>query len=427
MRLPLVVTRAQPETNERRFYGWRIVGAAFVLAVFGWGLGFYGPPVYLHAIQATRGWTVALISTAITVHFLIGALVVASLPMLYRRLGVPVITKLGAVSIAIGITGWALAREPYQLFLATLFSGAGWAAMGAAAVNAIIAPWFMRTRPAALSMAYNGSSAGGVVFSPLWVAAIACLGFPMAAALIGVATIVTIWILADAFFAKSPGQLRLGPDGDPVQRPPTSPQPSTPALPGRALWSNMKFLTLAAGMAAGLFAQIGLLAHLFSLLVPSLGEALAGLAMSGATAAAIVGRTLVGWLMPASADRRLIACASYGVQVAGSVAFLVAEGSNGPLLLIGVLLFGVGIGNATSLPPLIAQAEFAQDDVARVVPLIIAIAQGSFAFAPAAFGLIRQFTDQAPGLAAGAAPHVFVAAALIQVVAILLLLLGRSR
>src|SRR5262245_11145340 len=216
MRLHPAATKPQDRTGERRFYGWRIVGAAFVLAIFGWGLGFYGPPVYLHAIQATRGWSVALVSTAVTVHFLIGALVVASLPVLYRRLGVPVITKLGAVSLAIGITGWALAREPYQLFLATPFSGAGWAAMGAAAVNAIIAPWFMRTRPAALSMAYNGSSVGGVVFSPLWVAAIALLGFPVAAALIGVATIVTIWVLADAFFAKSPEQLRLGPDGDPV-------------------------------------------------------------------------------------------------------------------------------------------------------------------------------------------------------------------
>ena len=44
--------------------------------------------------------------------------------------------------------------------------------MGAAAINAIVSPWFVRTRPAALSMAYNGASIGGVIFSPLWVAAI---------------------------------------------------------------------------------------------------------------------------------------------------------------------------------------------------------------------------------------------------------------
>ena len=43
-----------------------------------------------------------------------------------------------------------------------------------------------------------------------------------------------------------------------------------------------------------------------------------------------------------------------------------------PLLLAGVILFGTGIGNATSLPPLIAQVEFVGEDTSRVVPLIVA-------------------------------------------------------
>ena len=55
------------------FYGWRVVGAAFVLGVFGWGLGFYGPPVFLSVIREAHGWPLALISTAVTVHFLVGA------------------------------------------------------------------------------------------------------------------------------------------------------------------------------------------------------------------------------------------------------------------------------------------------------------------------------------------------------------------
>ena len=63
-------------------------------------------------------------------------------------------------------------------------------------------------------------------------------------------------------------------------------------------YGKTKDLSLAAGMRLGLFAQIGLLAHLFSLLVPALGQQLAGFAAGLATAAAIAGRTLVGWLMP---------------------------------------------------------------------------------------------------------------------------------
>jgi hypothetical protein len=130
--------------------------------------------------------------------------------------------------------------------------------------------------------------------------------------------------------------------------------------------------------------------------------------------------------MPAGADRRLIACASYLVQIVGSLAFIAAAGSNVSLLIAGVLLFGVGIGNATSLPPLIAQVEFVPDDVPRVVSLIVAGSQAAYAFAPAAFGLIREF-DPSAGAASGAAPMFFVAAALLQALAIAAYLAGRPR
>jgi hypothetical protein len=409
-----IATRARPKT----FFGWRVVAAAFTLAVFGWGVGFYGPPIYLQTVRENRGWSLTLVSAAVTLHYLVGAIVIANLPRQYRRFGVPAVTKSGAIVLAAGVVGWAMAEQPWQLFVATLCSGAGWVALGAAAMNAIIAPWFVRGRPAALASAYNGASIGGVVFSPLWVAAIGSLGFPLAAAAIGIAMIVVVWVLADLFFAKTPQQMGLRPDGDQCAAAALAVTAAAARpLRGHALWRDRRFITLAAGMALGLFAQIGLLAHLYSLLVPAFGAQLAGVAAGAATAAAIAGRSLVGWLMPAGADRRVVACASYAVQIAGSLAFLLAGGDNVPLLLIGVVLFGCGIGNATSLPPLIAQVEFVSEDVTRVVPLIVAIGQASYAFAPMAFGLIR---DVAP-----AAPLLFITAAMIQALAIAALLAGR--
>jgi MFS family permease len=163
--------------------------------------------------------------------------------------------------------------------------------------------------------------------------------------------------------------------------------------------------------------------HLFSLLVPALGNQGAGWAMAAATASAIVGRTLVGWLMPADCDRRLVACASYAVQITGSIALSLAGGSAILWLIVGVVLFGAGIGNATSLPPLIAQVEFVEAEVARAVSLIVAIAQAAYAFAPAVFGLIRECA--AADAVGGAATAVFVTAALVQSLAIGAFLLGR--
>ena len=66
-------------------------------------------------------------------------------------------------------------------------------AMGGAVVNPLVAPWFVRTRPAALPIADNGASIGVVVFSLLWVASIGLLGFPLAAATIGVVMALTMW------------------------------------------------------------------------------------------------------------------------------------------------------------------------------------------------------------------------------------------
>ncbi|CAB3705512.1 MFS transporter [Achromobacter piechaudii] len=401
------------------FFGWKVLAATFVLAIFGWGVGFYGPPVFLHAVVQRTGWSVALVSGAVTLHFLCGTVVVANLPRLYRRVGVPLATFGGAVLLALGVGGWSMAAAPWQLYGAAVLSGMGWVMLGAAAVNALIAPWFVRRRPAALGMAYNGASVGGIVFSPLWVYLIAQAGFAQAALWVGVAMVVVIALLARKVFAITPQQLGQLPDADDASAPQP---PAAPALPRVSrLWRDRAFLTLAAGMALGLFAQIGLIAHLLSLLAPLLGAQTAGLAMGLATAAAIAGRTVVGAVMPAGADRRKVACVAYAVQIAGSLVLLLAA-QHPWAVWLGVILFGSGIGNATSLPPLIAQTEFAREDSMRVVPLIVALSQGAYAFAPALFGLLRAVLD-----ASGQSMIGFLAvAAVLQAAAIMCFAAGRG-
>ncbi len=402
-----------------RFYGWTVVAAAFMVAVFGWGVGFYGPPIFLKAVRDARGWSVALVSAAMTFHFLVGAIAVANLPKLHRRFGLAPVTAAGAVCLALGVVGWAFAHEPWELFAATLLSGAGWVALGAAGINAIVSPWFNRRRPAALSSAYNGASIGGVIFSPLWVALIGWGGFPAASMIVGLVTIVCIGSLAAGVLRRTPESMGLHPDGDDAVG--SIHVVATRREPVADLWRDRAFQTLALGMALGLFAQIGLIAHLFSLLVPAMGATGAGFAAGLSTAAAIAGRTLVGWLMPPHADRRVIGALNYGMQIIGCCAFLLAGGTNIPLLLVGVVLFGLGIGNATSMPPLISQTEFAAADVGRVVALVTAVAQASYAFAPAVFGMIRDATG-----GSSAVPALFVTAALFQLAAATAYWVGRG-
>lgn len=408
------------------FFGRRVVICAFVLAVFGWGVGFYGPPIFLHAVIQRTGWSLEFVSGIVTVHFLFGAYVIANLPSLYRRFGLPRVTAFGAVMAFIGLLGWSLATEKWQLILAALCTGGGWVTMGAAALNAIISPWYVRTRSAALSTAYNGASIGGVIMSPLWAFLIARYSFITATLIVGPIMVGTALLMSRHVFAKTPEQLGQLPDGD------SATQSSNKAevvdarpLSDAPLWQNWRLVTLAAGMALGLFAQIGLIAHLFSILAPDVGDQTAGFAMTLATACAILGRSVVGKIMPVDADRRLVTCLSYAGQLIGSLALILSAGKSTPLLFIGITLFGLGIGNATSLPPLIAQKEFLKEDVQRVVTTIVAVAQACYAFAPVIFGMLRTMASQNYGANDSGSLTLFGTAAAIQGITILCFLAGR--
>ena len=48
------------------YHGWLVVAAAFLVALYGFGLGFYGPGIYLVALNTLHGWPISELSSAIT-------------------------------------------------------------------------------------------------------------------------------------------------------------------------------------------------------------------------------------------------------------------------------------------------------------------------------------------------------------------------
>jgi len=397
------------------FFGWRVVAAAFVFAVFAWGVAFYGPSVFLHALHQARGWPVSLISAAITAHFLVGAALVAYLDDAHRRFGIVATTRAGVVALAAGTVSWSLAEAPWQLFAAAVLTAAGWAATSGAAINAMVAPWFRRRRGFALSLAYNGASIGGVLFIPLWVALIAQWGFPNAAAAVAVATLAVLWPLAGVYLRPTPALLGLAPDGDAIAANGVSSATMREPASRRALLRDRRFVTLASAFAIGLFAQVGLIAHLLTLLVPTLGEQGAAGAVSLTTACAVIGRLLLGAIID-RLDRRIAAAANFAVQACG---FLLLSGAGAEAVLIGCVLFGLGLGNLVSLPPLIVESEFDAADAGRVVALAIAVNQASFSFAPGVFGALHDL--------AGSYAAPLALAVMLQTTAAILVLVGRRR
>ena len=367
---------SQAAGDAQAYFGWKVVGAAFVLAVFGWGIGFYGPSVFLRTLHDERGWSIALVSAAITAHFLFSALFVAYLPDAYARWGLTRITQAGVLCTAMGAMLWGNAAAAWQLFPIAVVSGAGSAATTGAAINALVAPWFDDERPKALSMAFNGASIGGLIFTPLWAVAIGRLGFATTAFFMGVATLVVLWPVSARYMRAAPGAVA------------GATPPST--LTKVALLRDRGFLAISAAFALGLFAQVGLFAHLVTRLAPVVGADGAALAVSAVTVCAVFGRSLFRRLL-GDDNRRQIAALNFLVQACGTGLLTFASGTS--VLVFGCVLFGLGVGNLVSLPPLIMQKEFAAPDVGKAVALMVAINQAVFALAPAVLGAVRDIAN----------------------------------
>jgi cyanate permease len=402
-------------TAPQRYPGWSVVWVAFIVAFFAWGIGFHGMGVFLQTLHATKGWPIATISAAITAHFLIGAAIVVYLPEVHRKLGLAQSTILGAALTAFGIVSWSISASPLHLFAAAMFSGSGWALTSGAAINAMIVPWFDKERPKAIGHAFNGSSFGGVIFAPLLVAMISQLGFPQTALIVGSSMVLLVAPLAHRWLRHGPEQPGLAADGMPGGAAATSGAGNSVRSSRRVLMNSRAFVTLTAAFALALFAQVGVLSHLLPRLSTILEASGAAIAVSVTTLSAVAGRMLLARLI-GNNDRRYAACANFLMQTIG-VSILCVAGTT-PMLLLGCVLFGLGVGNVVSMPTLIAQQEFRAADVGTVVALVVAINQAVFALAPAILGAVHDFASSYTAS--------FAIAAAIQVAAAGVVLIGRN-
>lgn len=370
------------------FFGWYVVFAAFWVALFGWGFGFYGLAVYVAALRNAHGWSVALIGAMATGYYLFGALLLTFYPAAVRRLGQRTVTLVGIVAMAASVVGVAMARTPWELAAAYLLMAVGWSTMSLTAVTAMIAPWFVRRRGLAMSLALNGASCGGILLAPalLWMST--ALGFAAAAGVTVLVMLVVLIPMVAAWVGRTPADLGLtvdpnaastdasnsGPDDRPASR-------RGELLRSRAYWS------VAAPFALGLLAQVGFVTHQVAFLQPYLGTRGAGGALALTTTAAVTGRLLLGLLLD-RLDPRLTTAACLASQAAA----LLAMGSSHapPVLYAGSIVFGLSVGNLITLPALVVQREFPARDFLVAVALIAATSQIFYAFGPGLVGLARE-------------------------------------
>ena len=370
---------------SRRYHGWWVVLCAFVIALYGWGFGFYGLSLYLVALHDKLGWTPATISTGITFYYVLGAFVVMQVGDAIERVGARPIVLVGMVLMAAGVAALTFLHEPWQLYLAFLLMIPGWGAMGGGAINTIVAQWFDRRRGMAASLALSGATCGGLLFTPAFAWAIDSWGFAKACYVSIAIMLATLGpLVALTLRARRPAEHDVG--DETVSKVASD---GGNARTRRELLAEPRYLTMVGAFSIGLLAQISFIAHQAAFLEPTLGLKGAGFAVSMTALSALLGRVVVG-LVVDRVDRRACSSVVLAVQAASMIVLLSTSSVTG--LYVGCLLFGFGVGNLITLPGLIVQQEFPRRDFARAVSFNVAITQLVAAIGPTLIGLLHDLS-----------------------------------
>lgn len=349
--------------------GWRVVFACFMSALFAWGFGFYAHGIYLVQLQAAHGWSTGLISSIVTAHYVLGALLLPRIAEGIGRFGPRAVLLTGIVATTGALLLLPSVEAPWQLALLFVVMAAGWNATSVAPIASTIGQWFDRQRGLALNLALSGATAAGLVVAPALLAAIATFGFTDALRLLVLAGLVLAGGAVAAFVRRGPAQ----------------PPPTGPTYNRWAPLKTWRFWSISAPFALVLIAQVGFLTHLVPLVADRPGVD-PGFAIAVNAFMALVGRVVLGFIIDRLSPRPAAAL-SFLVQV-GAIAVL--GFAETPSVIYGACaVYGFSVGNNITLSPLIVQREYAGDDFPRIVALSTAMVQILYAFGPGLLGILR--------------------------------------
>lgn len=381
----------------RPIAGYRVVVTCFLLAVYAWGLGFYGLSVYVQYLGTGMGRNPAMLSAATTLYFVLGAGAMAGIERLAARFPWRGLAGTGVALMAASACALAWAPNTALLLLAYAGLACGWAACSGTAISQIIGRWFLLRRGLALSLALTGASFGGILVVPLFVLAIDALG-PRAGIALVATGLAALMLPLVRFNLVEPR--RSASSGAPAtsrtatttgtQHPDNASRAPSTALPPSAVTRTTdrgRLAWLCTLFATGWFAQVAFLSMQIPILAPRVGAVDAAAAVSLTTGAAIAGRLVLGALVD-RLDHRLLTAASFLLQLGGMLVLLTGDGR--AATFAGCALFGFSVGNVITLPAVFAQHEFDHARYGAVIARIWTVGQLAFAFGPICAGLLLQ-------------------------------------
>jgi MFS family permease len=371
---------------SRIFYGWWIVSACLLTTLTGNALGLFGAGIYLRAIIASTGWVTSVVSGAVTLFYVVSAVLLIPVGSGISRIGPRPFVVVGGLAMAAGVAGIGHVNEPWQAYVLFALMGVGWACLSTTAIATILAPWFETYQGRAVTIASLGASLGGMLGPPLLLLGLDRIGFAHTTSWAAVIALIILMPLALFVLRHRPEDMGLSPDG------------ASPTLAKQVLrqskWDRADavrawaFRTTVIAFGIAMTMQIGLLTHHATLLGQFLSTKAVAATLSATAISALIGR--VG--LAKFADR-------IDARVTSSIVFLVAAlaycglgVSEHPVSLIGAsIVFGLTVGNVTTLAPIIVRREFGAPAFGPIFGVASCAIQLAAAMGPSFYGLVHDW------------------------------------
>ena len=388
--------------NRKIFYGWYIVGVAFICYLSSSFALSSTLSIFLKPLSAEFGISRGIFSFIRSGEVLFSSVIAFLVGPLIDRYGARWLIVSGALVAGAGYLLLSQVQEFWQfMVIRWLPITVGDTLLGYMVVNVMISRWFIRKRGRALSIANTGTAIAKVAMPLVAVALFAWIGWRNTWLWFGLVTLAAVVLPAFLLVRRSPEDMGLQPDGD-LTLPPTTPRgdgartDTVQASPVDVSWTRKEavrtgtFWLLVVTYGTVTFGIIGLNLHVYPYMTdigypPRVAATVLGMMaltqMAGNLAWGVVGERI---------DVRKAAAAQFLLQVVGLGLALAPIGPT--LVYAGFLIYGFGLGGILVIRELLWAHYFGRVSLGRVRNLGILITRSFTTIGPPFFGFFHDYT-----------------------------------
>jgi MFS family permease len=385
---------------RRIFYGWWIVGACFVISLYGGGVVFYGFTALFEPLLGEFGWSYAQISFAASLRGLEAGLLAPLIGVLVDRWGPRRLLFSGAIITSLGLMLFSRTTSLGTFYGSFVVVAIGMSTCSGTVLMTAVAKWFRRKIGIATGIMICGYGFSGLLV-PVMVNLIDRYEWRMAIAILAIGML-AICLPLSLLVRHKPEQYGYQPDGAVYKDVKSNDYPvpiksaevnikAKQAIKSRTFWHITLAILCQAAIVSTMTAHV--MPYLSSF---GITRAKSSLIASSIPLASIGGRIGLGWLGDRLEKRRLMAWA-FAMICGGLLCFGFTPSEANWLLVPFLILYSIGYGGNMTLRASMLSEFFGRSNFGAIHGFVIGIMMlGSIAGPPLAGWVFDKWHNYQP-------------------------------